>query len=117
MGWRTKVLVTIVALVAIMGGFIAFVMSRIDPSPLRVGSTADEAWTYIHTNSPVLAPGPSPLVSQYSNWRADARTIVQETRFLWRTNQLFATRTTTYVVNTNSVIVGIGSRWKFKWPF
>ena len=117
MSWRTKVLGTIVGLVAIMGGFMLFVMSRIDPSPLRAGSTADEAWTYIHTNSPALAQGESPLVSQYSNWRADAHSIVQETRFCWRTNQLFATRTTTYIVSTNSVIVGIGSRWKFNWPF
>src|SRR6516162_6217523 len=116
MNWRTKVLVTIVALVAIMGGFILFVLSRIDPTPLRTGSTADEAWTYIHTNSPALVPFDSPLVSQGTSWRADARSIVQETRFYWRTNQLFATRTTTYVVSTNSVIVGIGSHWKFKWP-
>ena len=110
-------IVAIVGLVAVMAGFILFIMNRIDPSPLRTGSTADEAWTYIHTNSPTLAQEESPLVSKYSDWRADARTIQQETRFCWRTNHLFATRTTTYIVSTNSVIVDIGSRWKFNWPF
>jgi hypothetical protein len=110
-----------VAVIGLLGAMVAFVisaMAHIDPSPLRIGATADEAWTYIHTNSPTITPtGSSSIVDERSSWCADARSIEHETRLYWRTNRLFATRKMIYVVNTNSVITSVRCHWKFTWPF
>ena len=105
-------------LIIILVVFLMAAATNIDPSPLGVGATADEAWTYIHTNSTTLAPaGASPFVDERSSWRADPRSIEHETRLYWRTNRLFATRKVVYTVDTNSVISSVRSRWKFTWPF
>ena len=104
--------------IALLAVVIGRVMAHIDPSPLRVGATADEAWTYIHTNSPSLAPsGTASTVEARGSWRADARSIEHETRLYWRTNHLFATRKILYIVDTNSTITAVHSHWKFTWPF
>src|SRR5689334_10721246 len=68
-----------------------------DPSPLRVGATPDEVWSYIDTNKP--APGALRgllPVTRRAMWSANGQRIQCETRFHWRTNRLIAIRRTTY---------------------
>ena len=98
--------------------FVITVGANIDPTPVRVGATADEAWTYIHTNSLPLVPGGSSwLLDERGTWRADPRKIEHETLLYWRTKHLFLTRKLIYTVSTNSIITTLHSQWKFTWPF
>jgi hypothetical protein len=117
MSRRYKAAVAVIGCLTTCLVLLILATMRIDPSPLRVGSTADEAWAYIHTNPAVLAPPKnSPLVTTRNNWRADALSIRRETRFYWRTNYQFATCKITYVVGTNSIITSVSSQWKFGAP-
>ena len=87
-------------------------------SPLSVGASADEAWTYIH--SPIANQsdvGPFHITRQA--WKAQALDIQCDVAYFFRagTNRLFANRHVVYVLNTNSVIIGSKSKWKWIWPF
>ncbi len=114
---RKVAFVALGVLVAMAVVFLSLV-PNLDPPPMRVGSSADEAWTYIHTNAQVVAGTRiSSAVSTRSAWRADAHTIEQELGFYWQTNRLFATRKMIYTVGNNSTISGVNSQWKLTWPF
>ncbi len=102
---------------ALVVGLIVYLIAAIGAPPLHVGSTADDAWTYIHTNLMVRAAASS----RYQYWRslsrgtADAKTVHWQTDFFYRTNQLLATRTITYTLNNSGVISQIKTHWNLNW--
>ena len=98
--------------------FVIRMMADVVPSPLRAGTTADEAWTYIHTNSSVLGRQTRALpMGRRSTWHTDVRSIEHETCFYWGEERVFATRKTVYGLNTNGIITGVHTHLKFKWPY
>jgi hypothetical protein len=98
--------------------FVIHIMADINRSPLRAGATADDAWTYIHTNSSLLGRREGSLpVGKWSTWHTDVRGIEHETCFYWGSKRVFARRKTVYGLNTNGIITGVHTQWKFEWPF
>jgi len=97
---------------------ILWVEARTLRSPLSVGSTADEAWTYIHSPASRGSHGAFFTVTR-QGWTAHAHDIQCEVRYFvyWRTNYLFATRHLVYLLGTNGTIVGTKSDWKLIRPF
>jgi hypothetical protein len=118
MGNRRKAAVAAIGLLATVSALLIFVSWRIDPCPLRAGATADEAWIYIHTASPITEfPKQKPVLCRRCRWFAYSRSIECEARFYWKAHQLLATRKTIYTVNTNSLITSVNSQWEYTWPF
>ena len=107
------VVLLVVGLVLLGGSWM-----RASRSPLSVGATADEAWTYIHSPTANQSDvGPFHITRQA--WKAQALDIQCDVAYFFRagTNRLFANRHVVYVLNTNSVIIGSKSNWKWIWPF
>ena len=89
-----------------------------DPSPLRVGSTPDEVWGYMHTGGVSGISRRNTFgVARANYWTAYATNIHCETRFRWQTNKVFAIRKTIYDFGTNDTIQRVQSGWNFNWPF
>ena len=108
------------AIVLLLAGVVLLGGSWIKASrsPLSVGATADEAWTYIHSSTANQSDvGPFHITRQA--WKAQALDIQCDVAYFFHgaTNRLFANRHVVYVLNTNSVIVGSKSTWKWIWPF
>ena|SRR5436190_7224119 len=89
-----------------------------DPSPLHVGSTPDEVWSYVRAGrvSGVTRPNYFGIVKTY-RWKAVATNVQGETHFRWRTNKIFAIRKTIYDFGTNDSIQRVESKWSFAWPY
>lgn len=112
-GFLCAIVVSVLA--AIVAGLVG---ARTDPSPLHRGSKADDAWDYVHTGVVFEATSKGAFhIRKKARWYADVHGIHAETRFFFRTNQLFATRHITYAVDTNSTISNIGIGWKLHKPF
>jgi hypothetical protein len=107
----------VIGFAAIIASIGLIVTPHRDRLLLEAGATADDVWTYIHTNPVALVSQSGSSIGRRSYWRAYPLSIEEEARFFWRTNRLFATRKTIYTLNTNSVITGVCSQWKFVWPF
>jgi hypothetical protein len=99
-------------------GLVVVVESRAHCTPLSVGATADEAWTYIHSDAACRSRGFMFDVTRVS-WQAHARDIQCDVRYSlhWTTNSLFAIRHVVYGLDTNGTISGIRSSWKWNTPF
>src|SRR5262249_35859312 len=102
------------------GGLILLVVSDASAhrTPLSVGATADEAWTYIH--SPAAWGSRSGLFGvTRRGWKARAYDIQCDEKhyFHLKTNHVFATRHLVYILGTNGTITGIKSDWKWIRPF
>jgi hypothetical protein len=56
---------------------------------------------------------------EQSNWKAHARDIQCDARYFvrWPTNRLLLIRHTVYSLNTNGMIIGADSDWKWVSPF
>jgi hypothetical protein len=95
-----------------------FKLALREPSPLRVGATPDDVWTFISTNqlSPKTLHGLLPITRR-TMWSADGSRIQSETRFRWRTNRLIAIRKTFYTYETNGTVQRVNSDLDLKWPF
>lgn len=94
--------------------FLAIRISVRDTSPLGIGSTPDEAWTYVHTSAAWGSSTPNLFgIAQKHRWTADGAGICRETEFRWRRGMPFATRTTTFYFGTNTAISRISSQWKY----
>ena len=107
-------IVSFAALLFALGLLFSIVLR--EPSPLRVGATPDEVWSYIDTNKP--APGALRgllPVTRRAMWSANGQRIQCETRFHWRTNRLIAIRRTTYAFDTNDAIHRMKSDLELKW--
>ena|SRR6266567_4610533 len=87
-------------------------------SPLSVGATADEAWTYIHRPAAWRTRGVLIDVARDS-WRAHALDIQCNVKYSlrWPKDRLFATRHVVYILGTNGTITGVKSDWKLIRPF
>ncbi|PYJ08154.1 MAG: hypothetical protein DME25_02220 [Verrucomicrobia bacterium] len=87
-------------------------------SPLSIGATADEAWTYIHTPAAWVSHGLL-FDTARNGWIAHARDIQCDASYSlrWPKDRLFATRHIVYLLDTNGTIVGIKSHWKWVRPF
>ncbi len=113
-----KILFAAAALFA--GGLVLLILreARTHRTPLSVGATADEAWTYIHSPTACRSRGPFLEVARVG-WKAHALDIQCDVRYslLWPTSRLFATRHIVYLLNTNSTIIGTKSDWKWIRPF
>jgi hypothetical protein len=107
--------VSFVALLFALGVLFSIVLR--EPSPLRVGATPDEVWSYIDTNKPApgVLHGLLPIARR-TMWCADANRIQSETRFHWRTNRLIAIRKTLYRYDTNDAIQRVNSNLELRWP-
>jgi len=120
-GFRFKALPgrarVVVALLAAVGAFFVLHRLQFGPGPLRLGATADEAWTYFHTNTLSSSSIGLIPVSSRSQHSAYARSIQCETRFFYGSLQKrFAIRTTVYELDTNRLIAHVRIHWKFNWP-
>lgn len=95
---------------------VALVVMR-SRSPLRVGGTAKEAWTYLHTAQP---PGTFFTIFR-RNAHADTHAIQVHTEYLVHTprgpSHEFAEGDIDYLLDTNGNIVGIKSHWQWLNPF
>ena len=113
-----RIFFAVAALVA--GGLVMLVVAetRAHRTPLSVGATADEAWSYVHTPTAYGTHGVLVNVARVS-WHAHALDIQCDERYSlrWPTNRLFATRHVAYVLGTNGTIIGIKSKWKWIRPF
>ena len=108
---------TVIAVFVLAAFFLATLATVRDTSPLRVGSTPDEAWTYIHTTAAWGGGTPNMIgVAQSHKWSADGSSIYRETEFRWRSGIPFAVRKTTFYFGTNSTIRRISASWKYEWP-
>jgi hypothetical protein len=92
--------------------------SRAHRTPLSVGATAEEAWTYIHSPAAWETRG-FLLDIKRRGWKAQQRDIQCDVRYYiqLKTNHLFATRHVVYLLGTNGVITGVKSDWKWVSPF
>ena len=98
--------------------FLTLIDARAHRTPLSVGATADEAWTYIH--SPAACQTRSVLFDvTRSGWKAQADDIQCDVKYYFhlKTNHLFATRHLVYLLGTNGTIRAIKSDWKWIRPF
>src|SRR5947207_10092180 len=108
------------AATAVAGGLISLIVIEAGAhrTPLSVGATADEAWTYIHSPAAWESRGVLFHVKR-RGWRAQAFDIQFDAKYYFRlqTNHVFATRHLVYLVGTNGAITGIKSDWKWVRPF
>lgn len=109
-----RVLLLIFCLAAIIAALITVAGARLADGPLHVGSTADEAWSFVRTNtsSPPLPGGL--LKSSTSSAVAYAQKIEVQTRYYWRGNKFLVTRKQVFVLGTNRVVGSVRTAWSFK---
>ncbi len=105
----------------VVGGLavLAVVAVRANRSPLSVGSTADEAWSYVHSPAAWQSGGKFLGITR-SGWSAHALDIQCDMKYYLKvgTNRyVFVTRHVMYLLGTNSVIIGMQSSNKWRWPF
>ena len=116
---RRRILYATTALLVVGLVILALLEARRHRSPLSVGATADEAWTFIH--SPVAWGSHGVLFeTKRFGWIAHAADIQCDVKYFFhvRTNRyFFATRRVVYLVGTNSTITGVRSSWKLNRPF
>lgn len=114
MKWRLAILAVGVILMVIL---LAIGFTVRDRSPLGVGSTPDEAWTYVHTSAAWGGGVPNIFgVRQTHKWTADGGNIYRETEFWWKSGPPFATRKTIFHYGTNDTIRRVSATWKYQWP-
>ena len=112
-------MVPVVSFIALLVALaFVFKLALREPSPLRVGATPDEVWTFISTNKAARKTFYGLLpITKGARWSADAYRIQSETRFHWRTNRLIAIRRTFYSYETNGTVQRVNSDLDLKWPF
>jgi len=104
----------LLCLAAIIAALIIIAGARLVDGPLHVGSTADEAWSFVRTNSS-SAPLPGGLLrSSQSSVVAYAQKIEVTTRYYWRGNRFLVTRKQVFVLGTNGVVNSVRTGWSFK---
>jgi len=107
------------AAILLAGGVVMLVLveARTHRTPLSVGATADEAWTYIHSPTACRSRGALFDIARVG-WKAHAFDIQCDVRYSlrWPTNRLFATCHVVYLLSTNSTIIGTKSNWKWIRP-
>ena len=103
------------AAILLAAGLVLLVVTELGAhrSPLSVGASANEAWTYIHTPSAWTTHSALFEVAR-GGWKAQALDIQGDVSYSLhlKTNHLFATRHVVYVLSTNGIIA---TRSKWKW--